>query len=199
MFLIASASPDENDRIPPNDGCKGGVPRLVWDWAEAFSVASDSCFMYTAGSGSEAPSCVEYLLNSGPKRQYCEHKYAQPLAPCIRTRHPPSPGRYRVKKGSTTHFTTADAIQAAIYADGSVSASFNVCVIAVCGSSRACCSRRRITFTFNISYTEQLCRLHELLQRRLRARHNLRTSWRPLREDRWLGRGYRYGREGGGG
>jgi hypothetical protein len=92
MFLIASASPDENDRIPPNDGCKGGVPRLVWDWAEAFSVASDSCFMYTAGSGSEAPSCVEYLLNSGPKRQYCEHKYAQPLAPCIRTRHPPSPG-----------------------------------------------------------------------------------------------------------
>jgi hypothetical protein len=31
-----------------------------------------------------------------------------------------------VKKGSTTHFTTVDAIQAAVYTDGSVSASFNV-------------------------------------------------------------------------
>lgn len=36
------------------------------------------------------------------------------------------PCRYRVKKGSTTHFTSVDAIQAAIYTDGSVSASFNV-------------------------------------------------------------------------
>ena len=46
---------------------------------------------------------------------------------------PPNPlrdffGRYRVKKRSTTHFTSVDAIQAAIYADGSVSASFNVYV-----------------------------------------------------------------------
>jgi hypothetical protein len=62
------------DKIPPNDGCKGGVPRLVWDWAEAFSIASNECFYYTAGSGDEAPSCEDYLLNSGPKRDGCEHK-----------------------------------------------------------------------------------------------------------------------------
>jgi hypothetical protein len=40
------------DKIPPNNGCKGGVPRLVWDWAEAFSVASNSCFMCTAACSS---------------------------------------------------------------------------------------------------------------------------------------------------
>ena len=39
-----------------------------------------------------------------------------------------SANRYRVKKASTTHFTTVDAIQAAVYADGSVSASFDVYV-----------------------------------------------------------------------
>ena len=33
------------DKIPPNAGCGGGVPRLVWDWAEAFSVASNYCYM----------------------------------------------------------------------------------------------------------------------------------------------------------
>ena len=33
------------DKIPPNAGCGGGVPRLVWDWAEAFSVASNNCYM----------------------------------------------------------------------------------------------------------------------------------------------------------
>jgi hypothetical protein len=62
------------DKIPPNDGCKGGVPRLVWDWAEAFSIASNDCYYYTAGSGGEAPSCEDYLLNSSPKRGGCEHK-----------------------------------------------------------------------------------------------------------------------------
>jgi hypothetical protein len=57
--------------------------------------------------------------------------------------HPPRPPpvsfscRYRVKKGSTTHFTTVDAIQAAVYADGSVSASFNVYVSQ---ASCACCT-----------------------------------------------------------
>ncbi len=69
------------DKIPPNDGCKGGVPRLVWDWAEAFSVASNECYEYTAGSGDESPSCTDYLLNSGPKRGGCEHKYTFPPSP----------------------------------------------------------------------------------------------------------------------
>jgi hypothetical protein len=36
-----------------------------------------------------------------------------------------------VKKGTTTHFASVDAIQAAVYADGSVSASFNVYGFAV--------------------------------------------------------------------
>ncbi len=66
------------DKIPPNDGCKGGVPRLVWDWAEAFSVASNMCYEYVAGSGDEAPSCMDYLLNSSPKRGGCENKYKPP-------------------------------------------------------------------------------------------------------------------------
>jgi hypothetical protein len=116
------------DRIPPNNACNGGVPRLVWDWAEAFSVASNECYEYTAGSGSDSPSCTEYLLNSSPKRSGCEHKYTLPPAPRPSPPTPPpsSPVRYRVKAGSTTHFTTVDAIQAAVYADGSVSASFNV-------------------------------------------------------------------------
>ena len=63
------------DKIPPNKACLGGVPRTVWDWAQAFSVASNKCFKYIAGDAWNEPSCIEYLLNSGPSRPHCDHKY----------------------------------------------------------------------------------------------------------------------------
>ena len=69
------------DKIPPNKACLGGVPRTVWDWAQAFSVASNKCFKYIAGDAWNEPSCIEYLLNSEPSRPHCDHKYAP--APCI--------------------------------------------------------------------------------------------------------------------
>ena len=114
------------DKIPPNNACLGGVPRSVWDWAQAFSVASNKCFKYIAGDRWNEPSCIEYLLNSGPSHPHCDNKYTPApyaLPPCTSFSC-----RYRVKKGSTTHFTSVDAIQAAVYTDGSVSASFTVYV-----------------------------------------------------------------------
>ena len=69
------------DKIPPNKACLGGVPRTVWDWAQAFSVASNKCFKYIAGDRWNEPSCIEYLLNSGPSHPHCDRKYSP--APCV--------------------------------------------------------------------------------------------------------------------
>ena len=63
------------DKIPPNKACLGGVPKTVWDWAQAFSVASNKCFKYIAGDAWTEPSCIEYLLNDGSSHPHCDHKY----------------------------------------------------------------------------------------------------------------------------
>jgi len=74
------------DKIPPNKACLGGVPKTVWDWAQDFSVASNKCFKYIAGDRWNEPSCIEYLLNSGPSHPHCDNKYA-PGAICLATLH----------------------------------------------------------------------------------------------------------------
>mmetsp|Transcript_9888 Transcript_9888/g.32391 ORF Transcript_9888/g.32391 Transcript_9888/m.32391 type:complete len:318 (-) Transcript_9888:139-1092(-) len=84
-----------------NMGCNGGMPRLAWDYMEAFGLPTDECFPYGAGDG-DAPKCSR-TCKDGSK-----------------------PQRYRVKLFSTKGYTDEKAIQTAIMEGGPVEAAFTV-------------------------------------------------------------------------
>lgn len=89
-----------------NMGCNGGMLRFAWDYMEVFGLVPDDCFPYTAGGGN-APQC--------PLSSTC----ADGTTKWGDVRH-------SVKALSTKHYTSVEAAQAAIMADGPIQVAFNV-------------------------------------------------------------------------
>mmetsp|Transcript_21486 Transcript_21486/g.55816 ORF Transcript_21486/g.55816 Transcript_21486/m.55816 type:complete len:249 (-) Transcript_21486:64-810(-) len=84
-----------------NMGCNGGIPHLAWDYFEAFGIVSDSCFPYSAGTGS-APKCAKTCADGQP---WTTHK---------------------TKLFSTKGYSGVEAIQTAIMTSGPVEGTISV-------------------------------------------------------------------------
>jgi len=82
-------------------GCNGGWMDSAWEYLESTGAVTDSCFPYTAGSGS-APACKSTCVD-GSKQI-----------------------KYKCKANSIVHPTSAEAIKSEIYAHGPVEGAFTV-------------------------------------------------------------------------
>jgi cathepsin B len=82
-------------------GCQGGYMNMAWEYLEQNGVVSDSCFPYTAGSGTEAPCATKCADGSA----WTKHK-------CV--------------AGSVVNPKTVAAIQSEIFTNGPVEGAFTV-------------------------------------------------------------------------
>jgi cathepsin B len=84
-----------------DEGCGGGYMENAWKYLESSGIVSDSCFPYTAGSGTEA-KCVSSCVNGEDWK------------------------KYKCKKGSIVHPTTVEGIKSEMFKNGPMESAFTV-------------------------------------------------------------------------